>query len=173
MGQLSIELSEKDIEKFWKYVDKKSDDECWEWKAYKDTNGYGILRINPKTYRAHRISWVLHYGEIPACDSYHGMCVLHRCDNPACVNPHHLFLGTHKDNMGDMRDKGRGVTPDAKGERQGSHKLTEEEVKEIREKYIPLVYTQRMLAAEYGVVRETIHAVLTRRNWKHVADRTN
>ena len=87
-------------ERFWEKVDKSGD--CWKWIAHL-LKGYGRFRLNNKTWSAHRVSWTLHYGEIPE-----GMCVLHRCDNPGCVNPEHLFLGTRTDNMKDRDQKGRG-----------------------------------------------------------------
>lgn len=94
-------------ELFWQKVDKKSDDECWEWLASKNNKGYGQFRNNKNTM-AHRYSWELHNGEIPKIDDYpYTMSVCHSCDNPGCVNPNHLFLGTAKDNAIDRDLKGR------------------------------------------------------------------
>ena len=77
---------------------------CWEWTGARQTGGYGVLGVgSSKLVRAHRFAWELHYGEVPE-----GLSVLHRCDNPCCVNTEHLFLGTQADNMHDMRAKGRG-----------------------------------------------------------------
>lgn len=163
MSNLKIELSEKDIEKFWKYVDKKSEDECWGWHAVKDGNGYGMLKINGKMHRAHRISWVIHNGDIPE-----GLCVCHKCDNPGCTNPLHLFLGTHQENMKDMRLKGRANPGQHTGETNGLHKLTECQVKEIREKYIPYKYTLLQLAEEYSVSGAAIHKIIKFKNWKYL-----
>lgn len=88
-------------ERFWSYVQRG--DECWTWIGARDANGYGRLSLPGRgTIGAHRVSWELHRGEIPD-----GLCVLHRCDNPPCVWPEHLFLGTHADNVADRIAKGR------------------------------------------------------------------
>lgn len=88
------------IDRFWKYVVKS--ESCWLWIGSKGSRGYGQLHINRKPVRAHRFSWELHYGPIPA-----GMEVCHHCDNPPCVRPDHFFLGTQADNLKDMVNKGR------------------------------------------------------------------
>jgi hypothetical protein len=93
-----IELTDEQIDKFWKRVDVKSKDECWEWQGPKNGWGYGLHL----SFIASRIAWVLVYGDIP-----YGMFVCHKCDNPLCCNPNHLFLGTHDDNMKDATIKGR------------------------------------------------------------------
>lgn len=87
-------------DRFWAKVDKGAD--CWEWSAHRMPNGYGIINIDSSPRLAHRTAWELAYGAIPD-----ELWVLHRCDNPACVRPDHLFLGTAKDNMQDMHQKGR------------------------------------------------------------------
>jgi hypothetical protein len=74
---------------------------CLIWNR-SNRNGYGLLNFKGKATSAHRVSWIVHYGPIPE-----GLCVLHKCDTPACINPHHLFLGTHQDNMSDCIKKGR------------------------------------------------------------------
>jgi hypothetical protein len=88
-------------ERFWPKVRKTGG--CWEWSAATRLCGYGVLNVLGRTVDAHRISWELHYGPIPR-----GMVVCHRCDNPPCVRPDHLFLGTKRDNTHDMLRKGRG-----------------------------------------------------------------
>ena len=102
------------IERFWRYVESRGNKECWRWSGPDSRLGYGVLRDsgrNGAMIKASRLSYEIHRGEIPSGNGYHGMCVLHKCDNPACVNPRHLFLGTHKDNMRDMVQKGRSHMP--------------------------------------------------------------
>jgi len=159
-----MELTQKQILRFWSKVDVKGNlDECWEWEGYFGNN-YGQININKKEEYAHRISYELYYGKIPKHNSYHGMCVCHKCDNTKCVNPHHLFLGTNKDNMIDCKNKNRTT----QGEKNAMHKLTEQEVLEIRSKYKWYVYTYKMLAEEYGVNYITILDIIKRKTWKHI-----
>jgi hypothetical protein len=100
-----MKISVSLVTRFWLKVDRRGDNECWLWTASTTGNGYGQFSPTchpPKTGYAHRFSYELHYGPIPA-----GMLVCHTCDNPRCVNPKHLFLGTHQDNATDMKQKGR------------------------------------------------------------------
>lgn len=93
------------LDAFWKYVTPGDSELCWEWQGYRTVAGYGHIsfgRSNRNQMRSHRVSWQIHYGSIP-----NGLWVLHKCDNPPCCNPNHLFLGTPKDNFDDMCQKGR------------------------------------------------------------------
>ena len=143
-----------------KYTIRRGDDECWSWTAFKH-RGYGRLRIKTGAAEgAHRISYRLRVGPIPD-----GMTVLHRCDNPECTNPRHLFLGTNIDNNLDRDRKGRA----AKGEKAGKAKLTTEAVLIIRAMHPLTAERVGELSERFGVQRQTIHAVAARETWRHVA----
>ena len=139
-------------QRFWKYIQKT--ETCWLWigATQKPPYTYGLLNINRKLHRAHRLAWTLLRGPIPE-----GIEVCHNCpgkDNPLCVNPDHLFLGTHKDNMHDAKNKGR----------IGS-KLTEADIQAIRTAR-PLT-TLDKLAAQYGLNKNTICEICTQRVRKY------
>lgn len=108
-----INLSEKDIARFWAKVDKNGpiqphmETQCWIWSGGMNRLGYGKLRVHDKYILTHRIAWTLANGPIPQGTGYHGTCALHRCDNPACCRADHIFLGTHAENMADREAKGR------------------------------------------------------------------
>lgn len=146
----------KSIEsRFWEKVEKT--DGCWKWTARRDRKGYGCIKHNGNSTLAHRVSWELHNGPIPA-----GLHVLHKCDNPECTNPEHLFLGTNQENVDDKMRKGR-LRP-SRGELNGKAKLTSDQVKEIRE--IGKTVTQVKLAQKYGVSQVNISEILLRRTWR-------
>ena len=160
-----MELTEKNIKNFWKKVEIKSEDICWEWTACKNKKGYGQFRIDKKIYSSHRISYILANGQIPEDDSfYKTLFVCHSCDNPSCVNPNHLFLGTCKDNSEDKVSKNRQL----KGIKHGLHKLTEQEVLEIRFKWGTGFYTQKQLSEEYGVSQMQISFIVNIKQWRHI-----
>lgn len=150
-------------ERFWSKVNKDGpiqlhmNTPCWVWLAYHNKSGHGRFSFNGKLGLAHRASWIIHNGKIPS-----GLDVLHKCDNPTCVNPEHLFLGTHTDNMQDMVSKGRLVTHP--GEKNTNAKLTKSQVDEIRHK--STFTTQVQLAKEYGVTQAAIWYIIKNRNWK-------
>lgn len=134
-------------------------DGCWEWTAYKDIRGYGHISSEGRVLRAHRVSWELHYGEIPE-----GLCVCHHCDNTSCVNPRHLFLGTRVDNMVDMVRKGRSAHPENRGENNPGAKLTKKQVEEIRRKCAE-GKTQRNLAEEFNVTFLSVSRIVNYKDW--------
>jgi uncharacterized protein YerC len=149
-----------DEEKFWAQVEKT--DACWNWTSGKDRNGYGSFRgkAGGRVYqRAHRFAYALIHGDIPS-----GMCVCHSCDNPPCVNPEHLFLGTDGDNMNDKISKGRHRA--AFGEDAGKAILTESQVRAIL--IDPRPHTA--IAADYGVKGATISSIKCRVSWSHITD---
>lgn len=146
--------------RFWKQVDKKATSECWEWQGSKGGGGYGLSYYNGKRCGAHRVSYILANGEIPD-----GLDVCHKCDNPACVNPAHLWLGTPKENTADMFRKKRDNR--AKGERRPEHKLTDETVRQIRI-WIAEGISQRQIAKRLNVSQPAVCYVNTHKMWKHV-----
>lgn len=135
-------------ERFWEKVDIRSKNECWEWEGFKPKNGYGRFSYKGKQFGSHRVSWIL-YNEQDVPD---GMLVCHKCDNPSCVNPYHLFLGTPLDNMRDKIYKGRDRYDPAIGERNGRHKLTNQDVIDIRRKYSEGM-SCISLSKEYSITR--------------------
>jgi Autographiviridae endonuclease len=144
-------------ERFAKFVHQVGPDECWLWMGSM-CHKYGQVSTGKhgKAMLAHRAAWIIAHDSIPA-----GLQVLHRCDNPRCVNIAHLFLGTQRDNMHDMIAKGR---DGFRGERHGAAKLTEAIVREIRTS----PDTGRALAKRFGVPFQTISNVRRRKSWKHV-----
>lgn len=122
------------MQRFFDKVQKT--ETCWIWTAaIRGKSGYGCLKYRNKIIDAHRVSWMIHYGEIPK-----GLCVCHHCDNRKCVNPNHLFLGSHKDNMQDCSLKGRIVIPNGNKFKNGhfafNSSITKQRADEIREKIV-------------------------------------
>lgn len=151
--------------RFERYIERITESGCWLWVGAVNNMGYGVmgLQIGQPTLRrtkniyAHRLSWELGHGQIPA-----GLFVLHKCDVPCCVNPAHLFLGDQKDNLADAATKGRSC----RGERNGTAKLTEEEVRQIRTMATSTSHSS--LAAAFGVSRRLIGVIVQRKLWKHI-----
>lgn len=136
---------------------------CWLWTAAQQKNGYGHIQFKGSVTLAHRVSYELYVGEIPD-----GMCVLHNCDTPQCVNPYHLFLGTQKDNMMDKKIKGRAECPDRIGELSWSSKLKKEQVLSIIEDK----RSHRKIAKDYGVGKTTIGYIKSGVTWSKYLRRT-
>ena len=147
--------------RFWKYVEKTPG--CWNWTGAVEAGGYGQIRAGG-TKRAHRISWLLHHGKLPA-----ELDVLHTCDNPRCVRPEHLYLGTQLENMRDRKNRGR--RPDTSGERNPRAKLTADNVRAIREEFGRTAYKRgRMaIATKYGISYTMVQLIVKRRSWSSVA----
>ena len=145
--------------RFMRWVKKGKRDECWPWIGSLN-NGYGQWRnVAGGVELSHRASWRMFVGPIPE-----GKSMLHRCDNPICVNPSHLFAGTTADNVADMWAKNRANPGTSRGEKHGNAKLTSEQVKEIRASAEP----GAVLAERYGISRTTISDIRRRRIWNHI-----
>src|SRR5580700_1790524 len=157
-------------ELFWRKVNKNGPipkhcpaiGQCWIWTACTNDRGYGRLafmekRNSPHFLLAHRASWKIHFGELPEIH------VLHKCDNPPCVRPSHLFIGTDADNVHDRIRKGRS----AKGERIPSHVVTEKNVIEIDE-LSSQGFLQADIAKKFGIAISTVSCIIHRKRWKHV-----
>ena len=136
-------------------------DSCWEWPYNKNAKRYPKVHINGKDQElVHRMSWCLFFGKIPKAK-----CVCHRCDNPRCVNPKHLFLGTHAENMADMARKGRANGRSFPvGEKHFNHKLTERDVAFIRSSEL----THREIGIIFNMDHSVIGDVIRRVTWNHV-----
>lgn len=149
-------------ERFWSKVAISGNTACWEWTAYRKPNGYGQFTLGKGQFRAaSRVSFALTHGVVPE-----GLVVCHTCDNPPCVNPRHLFIGTQSDNAYDCSRKGRANR--ARGVATPSHRLTERQVRAIRSE--PVTYgVKARLAREYGVSAHTIADILAGRKWRHVS----
>ncbi len=154
-SNLGLSLRRSPQQRFWQYVDKKNVDECWNWIGHCVEGGYGQFKVYDKTIYVHRFSWELHFDEICNDDF-----VLHKCNNPKCVNPDHLYLGDHKDNMRYMTEQNR----QAKEENNGGHKLTMDQVKKIRNLKGELKQIQ--IARMFNVHRTTIKNIHRNKTWK-------
>lgn len=144
------------IERFWKHVNViEDDDSCWEWQASCFENGYGQFILDGTHVKAHRYSYYLENGPLPE-----DIDICHSCDNRKCVRPKHLFPGTRSDNMQDASKKGR----IARGERVPQSKLTESQVREIRQDTRP----QWEIANQFGIDQGMVSKIKTRKSWKHV-----
>lgn len=165
-------------EDIWRRVDKKSEDECWEWVGTRYRDGYGQVHWRSRQQQAHRVTWELANGDIPE-----GLFACHRCDNRACCNPAHLFLGTHQDNMRD-RDAKRRVAHGAKspavlhpdkivrGEANSNARLTVDDVIAIRAAPGKTREEIAPLAERFGVSISHIRKIRSGRIWRHMVRKT-
>lgn len=152
--------NQRAVERFWSRVHVT--DGCWTWGAYRNTKGYGVVCISANGYRAyalaHRFSWAIANSDVPS----DGMFICHHCDNPPCVNPAHLFLGTNDDNVLDCVKKGR----IAIGEKNSRAILNESDVRDIR--HMAKTMSGVSIAAHYGVSTGAVYNIIHRVRWKHV-----
>lgn len=147
-------------QKFWNRIAAPDQRGCMNWTGYQHKDGYGALSYQRRYWLTHRLAWLLTHGDIPE-----GFCVCHSCDNRLCCNPDHLFLGSHADNMGDMKRKGRRLRVNT-GERNGRAKVTAEQVSEIRASYSAGGARQVDLAAKFGLSQGMISAIVRGAFWK-------
>jgi hypothetical protein len=180
-------FTEEEVLRFLTKIRKGAEGECWKWNGSKSKYGYGRFSFRLEMILAHRISYFLFKGKIGKS------LVLHKCDNPECTNPDHLFLGTHDDNMKDSKNKGRNakgarhglyLNPEARargerlsariregcqrGETHCNSKLTESQVIEMRRIHFEEGVSFRKLASLFKVHAMTAHAIVTRKRWSHV-----
>lgn len=158
MGRPRIPLETR----FWYFVTPGEPDKCWEWAGPKNKKGYGTINAGGrggKTLLAHRVSFAVH--NKPLCSDE---LVCHKCDNPPCINPAHLFAGTHSDNLKDMYKKGRGNRSWVKGNAHGKSKLTEDQALNI----ICDIRSQYVIAKIYGVSQPQISDIKKGKKWRHL-----
>lgn len=151
---------------------------CWNWTGALDAKGYGRFSVGAShkpdgTRRnsmlaAHRFAYEAHVGEIPTANDFGRVCVLHSCDNPRCVRPDHLFLGSLADNVRDMDRKGRRVNAQPRGSKHPAAVLTEEKVRSIFTLHRTHGITQAQLSRDFGVCKATVNHIFTGRLWGHL-----
>lgn len=137
---------------------------CWEWKGARGEAGHGQIRIGNRSRQAHRVMFEILHGEIPE-----GENILHRCDNPPCINPDHLFSGTQKQNIHDMwaKDRQQGYIHQPKGSKHPQAKLLEKDVLELRE-LRNSGFTYKALADRFGISKSTAAEIVSRKTWRHI-----
>lgn len=152
-----LELPNYLIRRFWSKVKKRGEDECWLWKEGKTPEGYGLYRAGAIIVRANRLALALHL-ELDYFDqSWHA---LHKCDNPPCCNPHHLFPGSNSENVQDKVDKAR----QHRGADIATSKLTEDAIRDIRSS----VHSASVMATKYGISERNVRLIRSYVTWRHV-----
>lgn len=144
-------------DRLWDKTMRDGNTTCIWWTGSVNRDGYGTIRSGKSVFKAHRAAYEIAVGPVP-----NGMCVLHRCDNPGCVNPEHLFLGTQAENMADAVYKGRHKTPKVRGEAHANSKLTEEQVIAIRASQC----SQKSIAKQFGITQSNVSQIKNGKRWK-------
>jgi HNH endonuclease len=152
-----MSITEEELARFNAKIQKT--DSCWIWTRSLDTHGYGQFGFRGKTRLAHRLAWEINHGPIPV-----GLFVCHRCDNPRCVNPKHLFLGTNRDNLDDARAKGRLIGKHTRGEAHPKARFTNNQICFIRSAKM----TAEALSKQFGCFVSTINKIRQKQTWRHI-----
>lgn len=166
-------MNDETRKRFWSYVNIGADFDCWPYLKACFTFGHGAFKAEGKSWQAHRMAWTLTNGDIE-----NGLCVLHRCDNPPCCNPSHLFLGTKSANSRDMISKGRHARGDrhavsknpllVTGENNPRAVITEDHVRSMRALWATGDFTSEDLGVKFGISKAQAYRVATGRQWTHV-----
>lgn len=152
--------------RFWSKVKRAGPDECWEWQAYRDPNGYGRIGFAGRSNTtASRVSWALQVGPIPE-----GLFVLHHCDNPPCVNVRHLYVGTPKQNMRDFMERGQGDYGDRRGSKNANARLSERDVIEMRRERSERGTSYSNIGAQFGITTQYAWLIVNGKRWAHVKE---
>lgn len=162
-------LDVDDEARFWSKAERRGSDDCWEWQAWRNAQGYGYFwdRIDKRMAPAHR--WIFQFVndiKLPRSPGASGLVVCHKCDNPPCVNPAHLFLGTQDENMADMRAKGR--QPDNRGERNPNTRLTPDDIRAIRASHHGKYGDGMRIAREWGLSSAQVSKIVKGQCWLDV-----
>ncbi len=137
---------------------------CWLWTGQVDQFGYGTIAVRGRTKKAHRLAWEVAFGPLPKIGGHHGAVIRHRCNQPCCVNPHHLMVGSQRDNLRDMSEAGRST----RGEKSHLAVLTEADVREIL-RMVASGEKQRVVGARFGVTQTNISAIVCGISWRHIS----
>lgn len=157
-------------EDVWEFINKKTSNYCWPCTCYCDKRGYGIIQINGRLERIHRVVWSLINGHIPALFEGLPAMICHSCDNPPCCNPDHLYLGNAKINNQDSAKKGRKPTMNVnlRGSNNPYAKLTEIHVEEIKQFLRESILTQLQIAEKYNITQMAVSCINTGRTWSYL-----